>query len=83
MTTKMAMEALSELSEKINNCEIDLSTLTYYGAAIDTAIKELVNYERLLEEMISDHQQLYVNLEHQRVMEALRYKIFKEGGDMP
>ena len=83
MTTRIAMEALSELSEKINDYEFDQAKRTYYGLAIDTAIKELVNYERLIEEMLSYQQQSYVNLEHQRAIQVLRYKIFKEGGDTP
>ena len=83
MTTKTVMEALSELSEKINDYEFDPDKRTYYGLAIDTAIKELVNYERLLEEMLNYQQQSYVNMEQQRAIQALRYKIFKEGGDLP
>jgi hypothetical protein len=50
--------------------------------AIDTAIKELVNYERLVEDMLNYQQQSYVNLEQQRTIQALRYKIFKDGGDV-
>ena len=83
MTTGTTMEALSELSEKINDYEFDPDKRTYYGLAIDTAVKELVNYERLLEEMLNYQQQSYVNLEQQRAIQALRYKIFKEGGDVP
>ena len=83
MTTRMAMEALSELSEKINDGGIDLFPKTYYITAIDTAIKELDNYERLLEEMLNYQQQSYVNMEQQRAIQALWYKIFKEGGDAP
>lgn len=83
MTTRITMEALSELADKINDYEFDPAKRTYYGLAIDTAIKELVNYERLLEEMLSYQQQSYVNLEQQRAIQALRYKIFKEGGDAP
>ena len=82
MTTRMAMEALSELSEKIKNDEFDLFPKTYYQDAISTAVKELVNYERLLEEMLSYHQQTYINVEQQRAIHALRYKLFKEGGDV-
>ena len=82
MTTNMAMEALSELSEKINDYEIDPTKQAYYRLAVDTAIKELVNYERLLEEMLNYQQQSYVNLEQRRAIQALRYKIFKEGGDV-
>ena len=82
MTTKIAMEALSELSEKINDYEFDPDKRTYYGLAIDTVVKELVNYERLLEEMLNYQQQSYVNMEQQRAIQALRYKIFKEGGDV-
>ena len=80
MTTRMAMEALSELSEKINDDGIDLGRQTYYSTAIDTAIKALDNYERLLEEMLTYQQQSYVNLEQRRVIQALQYKLFKEGG---
>lgn len=83
MTTRMAMEVLSELSEKINDYEFDPTKRTYYGLAIDTAVKELVNYERLIEEMLGYQQQSYVNLEHQRAIHILRYKLFKEGGDVP
>ena len=83
MTIKMAMEALSELSEKINDCKFELFPKTYYSVAIDTAIKGLTNYERLLEEMLDYQQQLSINLEHKRVIQALQYKIFKEGGDLP
>ena len=82
MTTKTVMEALSELSENINDYEIEPFKLTYYRLALDVAIKELVNYERLLEEMLSYQQQTYVNLEQHRAIQALRYKIFKEGGDV-
>ena len=82
MTTKTTMEALSELSEKLNDYEFDPAKRTYYDLAIDTAVKELANYERLLEEMLSYQQQSYVNLEQQRATQALRYKIFKEGGDV-
>lgn len=57
MTTRTTMEALSELSEKINDYEFDPAKRTYYGLAIDTAVKELVNYERLLEEMLNYQQQ--------------------------
>lgn len=81
MTTRIAMEALSELSEKINDYEFDPAKRTYYGIAIDTVIKELVNYEQLIEQMLNYQQQSYVNLEQQRAIQALRYKIFKEGGD--
>ena len=83
MATRIAIEALSELSEKINDYEFDPAKQTYYRLAIDAAVKGLVNYERLLEEMLSYQQQSYVNLEQQRVIQALRYKIFKEGGDAP
>lgn len=83
MTTNMAMEALSELSEKINDYEIDPTKQAYYRLAIDTAIKELFNYEVLLEEMLSYRKWSYVNLEQQRAIHALRYKLFKEGGDVP
>ena len=83
MTTRTVTEALSELSEKINDYEFNPAKRTYYGLAIDTAIKELTNYERLLEEMLNYQQQSYVNLEQQRAIQALRYKIFKEGGDLP
>lgn len=83
MTTRIVMEALSDLSEKINDYEFDPAKRTYYGLAIDTAVKELVNYERLIEEILSYQQQSYVNLEQQRAIQALRYKIFKEGGDVP
>lgn len=83
MTTKMATEALSELSEKIIDCESDLFPKTYYIAAIDTAVKELANYEWLLEEMLNYQQQSYVNMEQQRAIQALRYKLFREGGDVP
>ena len=83
MTTGTVMEALSELSEKINDYGFDPAKRTYYGLAIDTAIKELVNYERLLEEMLNYQQQSYVNMEQQRTIQALRYKLFKEGGEVP
>jgi len=83
MTTKIVMEALSELSEKINDYEFDPDKRTYYNLAIDTAIMELVNYERLIEEILSYQQQSYINLEQQRIIQVLRYKIFKEGGDVP
>ena len=83
MTTRTTMEALSELSEKINDYEFDPAKRTYYGLAIDTAVKELVNYERLLEEILNYQQQSYVNMEQQRAIQALRYKIFREGGDVP
>ena len=83
MTTSIVMEALSELSEKINDYEFDQDKRTYYRLALDIAVKELVNYERLLEEMLSYQQQSYINLEQQRAIQALRYKIFKEGGDVP
>lgn len=83
MTTKMAMEALSELSEKINDIDFDLFPKTYYSTAIDTAIKELANYERLLEELLNYQQQLYENLEQQRVVRDSMYKLFKEGRDVP
>ena len=82
MTTRMAMEALSELSEKINDGGIDLGRKTYFCDAIGTAIKELDNYERLLEEMLNYQQQSYVNMEQQRAIQALRYKLFREGGDV-
>ena len=82
MTTMIATEALSELSKKINNYEFDPAKRTYYSLAIDTVIKELANYERLLEEMLIHQQQLYMNMEQQRAIQALRYKIFKEGGDI-
>lgn len=83
MTTKIAMEALSELSEKINNYEFDPAKRTYYGLAIDTAVKELVNYERLIEEMLNYQQQSYVNLGQQQIIQALRYNLFREGEDVP
>lgn len=83
MTTKIAIEALSELSEKINDYEFDQAKRTYYSLAINTVVNEIANYERLLEEMLSYQQQSYVNLEQQRAIQALRYKIFKEGGDVP
>ena len=83
MTTSIVMETLSELSEKINDYEFDPDKRTYYRLALDIAVKELVNYERLLEEMLNYQQQSYVNLEQQRAIQALRYKIFKEGGDVP
>lgn len=82
MTTRTAMEALSELYEKINDYESDPAKRTYYGLAIDAAVNGLVNYERLLEEMLNYQQQSYVNMEQQRAIDALRYKIFKEGGDV-
>ena len=83
MTTRIAMEALSELSGKINDYEINSDKRAYYNLAIDTAIIELVNYERLIEEILSYQQQSYINLEQQRIIQVLRYKIFKEGGDVP
>lgn len=54
MTIQTAMEALSELSEKINDYEFDPAKRTYYGIAIDTAVKELANYERLLENKLNE-----------------------------
>ena len=83
MTKRMAIEALSELYEKINDYELDPEKRTYYGLAIDIVVKKLFNYERLLEEMLSCQQQSYVNLEQQRAIQALRYKLFKEGEYIP
>ena len=83
MTTNTVMEALSELSEKINDYEFDPAKRTYYGIAIDTAIKELINYERLLNEMINERKDQIVRIEHELAIQNLRYKIFKEGGDTP
>lgn len=41
MTTDIAMKALHELSEKINDYEFNQAKRTYYGLAIDTAVKGL------------------------------------------
>lgn len=66
-----------EKIEHLNNITLE------YEKEVSRLQDIVVKYERLLEEMLNYQQQAYVNLEQQRAIQALRYKIFKDGGDVP
>ena len=83
MTTEVVKEALREINLRlVSNYEFDEAKRTYYGVAIDTAIKELDNYESLLDCMINERKQELINAQHVLNQHSLMNKIFKEGGNI-
>ena len=84
MTTDNAKETLSRLRSRLDYMDdLDPYDRATYKIAIDSALTELKNYEKLLEELIDERKEEIVNLGHKIQIQSMQYKIFKEGGDLP
>ena len=83
MTVEQTVEALNKIKEYVKNRIDDPAQQTHYIIALNTAVKELLNYDRLLDEMISEHKNRIVQLTHEISIQSLRFKLFREGGDYP
>ena len=81
MSTEEARKGLESVKEYISENMNDRPVQRAYCLiAIDTAILELNNYERLLEETLTEAKNKILAIEHDLSIRSLCFKIYKEGG---
>ena len=82
MTIEESKNALNAVKQTIDDLVFDIDKKIHYCNAIDTAILGLDNYERLLDQTISEYKIKILNIEHDIALRNLRFQIFKEGGNL-
>jgi predicted small metal-binding protein len=77
-------DILEEIKSRIASYETDLEIRKIFYEAIDTAADGMENYERLLNQMLTENRAQLVARQHEIDTQIQRYEMFKNfGGNIP